>query len=445
MTIFRRPADSIWVLLRFLSKRLFIVGGGGLLLLAMAGQTSERGQGALHMTVPGSLMSSAVLHTSAPDQWSEKALLAQRDTAASVRWTLIALDTQERVWRARLQAQVDLTRGDSTTLHALHEASPLVTAYPWTLLSLAQHNAAREADAAGASVEAAIAAASAEVISGLFPMLSEQAADYLDAELRMLPDTSGTALGRRVALTRIAGLPAVDQSPTAFEYVGPMGWRTHPGRVPDGLNFAVAAPVVLDSAAQFRPAPPPSPESRDFADALAEVRQAAEDRTPAQRRAARFWALRNGPTEWTRRAAELLAREGTSDPEAIAVLARLQAAVTDANIACFEAKYHYGLLRPEHADSTITRPWAVSLPNFPAYPAAHACTAGAAETILVEALPGAEAEIRAAAHEMAESRLWGGVHYRFDNEAGLTLGHKVAQYVMAHPERLALSTPVTAD
>ena len=53
---------------------------------------------------------------------------------------------------------------------------------------------------------------------------------------------------------------------------------------------------------------------------------------------------------------------------------------SNATIACWEAKYHYWLLRPEHADSTITRPFGVALPNFPAYPSGHACTAGAAET-----------------------------------------------------------------
>jgi membrane-associated phospholipid phosphatase len=103
----------------------------------------------------------------------------------------------------------------------------------------------------------------------------------------------------------------------------------------------------------------------------------------------------------------------------------------DAYIACWDAKYHYWTIRPEQADPSITRPFGVALPNFPAYPSGHACAAGAAEAVLTDAVPAASGEVREAAWEMAESRLWGGVHYRFDNDAGLDLGRAVAALVLA--------------
>ena len=415
---------------------LLLVGGVLIVLWTFAAWLPEReGDRSPVMATPDS---SGVVSQGKVPQWLPKATLALRDTAVSIRWTLLALDLQQQMRRNRLQARVDAERGDSAALHALREASPLVAKYPWTLLALAQHEAARRADGANANVHASVAAASAEVTSRLFPAVRTQVLGRLDANVRAMPDTSGAAIGRQAARIWLAAFSEPSPPPIPSEYVGPMGWRSRPDRVPDGLDLAVAVPIVLDRANQFRPGPPPASGDQAFVDALAEVRRAAQHRTPAQRRAARFWALRNGATEWTRRAAHLLAREGISDPVAAAVFARLHAAITDATIACFEAKYHYGLLRPEHADSTITRPWAVGLPHFPAYPAGHACTAGAAETILTDALPGAETEIRTAAHEMAESRLWGGVHYRFDNEAGLALGRDVARFVMAHPERLSL-------
>lgn len=345
------------------------------------------------------------------------------------------MDAEEQARGIRLQARVDAIRGDSTGLHALRGAVPLVSTYPWALFALAQREAARGASTASKNVDAAIAAASAEVISARWPSLRPQAQARLDAELRGRPDTSGVALGRRAAQAWMATLAGARRALDTSDYVGPMGWRSLPGRDPDGQDLALSAPFVLAHADQFRPAPPPVPGSKAFAEALAEVRRAAEQRTSAQRRVARYWALRNGITEWARRAAHLLAREEIGDPEAVTVLARLQVALADATIACFEAKYHYGLLRPEHVDSTITRPWAVSLPNFPAYPAGHGCTAGAAETVLIDAIPAARNEIREAAAEMTDSRLWAGVHYRFDNEEGRALGRAVARFVLDHPDR----------
>ena len=104
------------------------------------------------------------------------------------------------------------------------------------------------------------------------------------------------------------------------------------------------------------------------------------------------------------------------------MLAVLQAALHDASVACFEAKYHYAVPRPSHLDPSIETSFGVGVPNFPAYPAGHGCSAGAAEAVLVWALPEIAGDVRADAWEMAESRLWAGVHYPFDNRAARRAG-----------------------
>ena len=354
---------------------------------------------------------------------------APPDTAASVRWTAAALDLWDAARSDLRQSAVDAARGDGA---ALRDARPLPPAGRfWTLLALAQRDAAPHGPAA-------VAGASAEVVRTLLP--TGRTRQRLAARLMRDPsgtDVNGLGLGRRLAQARLAAHPPDDPVWVGTVPTGEGRWRPALGTQPDGAAVPGYRPLVLARADQFRPPPPPAVGTDAFRHALAEVRRASRVRTAAQRRAARFWAGRNGATEWTRRAAALLAREGVADPAAADVLARLHASVYDATIACWEAKYHYWLLRPEHADPAITRPWGVSLPNFPAYPSGHACTAGAAETVLTAALPGAADEVRAAAQEMAESRLWGGVHYRFDNEAGLALGRAVAAYVAEHAGRLA--------
>ncbi|MEM1117144.1 MAG: vanadium-dependent haloperoxidase [Bacteroidota bacterium] len=351
------------------------------------------------------------------------------DTAASVRWTAFALDVWAEASDLRTQARAEAARGDSTGLRILRSLPP--AGRLWPLLALAQHDAARLG-------EAAVIGASAAALDALLPeaALRQRVAARLDAEVQALADTSGLAAGRHATLARLAAAPDDDPTWTGTVPEGPDVWRPYPNTEPEGAAVPGYRPWVLDRADRFRPPPPPAVGSEAFRAALDEVREATETRTMEQRRRARFWARVHGATEWTRRAATLLARDGTADPEAAAVLAALQVSIYDGIIACWEAKYHYWLIRPEQVDPSITRPWGVALPNFPAYPSGHACTAGAAETVLAAALPEAADEIGHAAWEMAESRLWGGVHYRFDNDAGLDLGRAVARYVLAHADRL---------
>jgi membrane-associated phospholipid phosphatase len=103
-------------------------------------------------------------------------------------------------------------------------------------------------------------------------------------------------------------------------------------------------------------------------------------------------------------------------------------AASDAIIACFEAKYHYWSIRPSQADTTLVLADSVGLPNFPSYPSGHACSAGAFDAVLGHFFPDDRAEFTRIAEEQAMSRLYGGIHYRFDNDTGLELGRIVAQF-----------------
>jgi membrane-associated phospholipid phosphatase len=114
-------------------------------------------------------------------------------------------------------------------------------------------------------------------------------------------------------------------------------------------------------------------------------------------------------------------------------------AAFDALIACNDAKYTYWLLRPTQADPGIKL--AIGLPNFPSYPSNHACISAAEAGVIAAYVPGERERLRALATEAAISRVFGGIHYRFDGVAGLELGDRVADHVLhvSQRERDALS------
>ena len=119
---------------------------------------------------------------------------------------------------------------------------------------------------------------------------------------------------------------------------------------------------------------------------------------------------------------------GSAPDDAVAGAASRVLSQADAFIACWDAKYAYWSLRPVTAIRRLVDPsWLsyIVTPPFPSYVSGHSSTSAAASTVLAAFFPANAAQLRAMAEEAAVSRLYGGIHYRSDNEAGLTLGRRV--------------------
>jgi hypothetical protein len=191
-------------------------------------------------------------------------------------------------------------------------------------------------------------------------------------------------------------------------------------------------PWLMKSAAEHRAPPPPPFDSEVFRAALAEVKRFSDTRTREQERTAALWADGVGsytpPGRWNKIASDLILKHGLTELRAGRVLALLNAAMMDAGIACWETKYHYLVMRPSQVDPSITTP--VGLPNFPAYTSAHAAFSGAASALLGGLFPNEAASLNASAEEAAFSRVLGGIHYRFDGDAGLAQGRGVARLAL---------------
>jgi hypothetical protein len=188
-------------------------------------------------------------------------------------------------------------------------------------------------------------------------------------------------------------------------------------------------PWVLKSADQFRPPPPPAPGSAQMAADLAELK--SFPRTLITRRASWFWAAIPELREWMAITNLKLFENRLSDdpPRAARAMALLMVANFDAFVACFEAKYHYLAPRPFQVDPNVDMLFPA--PNHPSYPAAHGCGDGASEVVLSYLFPRDAAFFRERAEEGAMSRLWAGIHFRSDIDAGLTLGRSVGQLAVS--------------
>jgi membrane-associated phospholipid phosphatase len=190
----------------------------------------------------------------------------------------------------------------------------------------------------------------------------------------------------------------------------------------------------MTSGAQFRPAPPPAFGSPQFSDALAEVRKISDTRTEEQKQIAIFWNLPAGthqpPGYWNAEAATLALRYRLNERDAAHTMALMNMTSYDAVVASHEAKYHYWLVRPSQADAGIVLP--IGLPNFPSYPSNHASISAAMARVLGDRFPSEARRLDDLADQAALSRVYGGIHYRFDGEAGLSLGRTVAAWALAH-------------
>lgn len=313
-------------------------------------------------------------------------------------------------------------------------------------LALAQHAAVAAAEARDAgAVPGAIARASATVLAHVFPADAAALDSVVRAEERLAaaratPTRSpastfaaGEAVGREAADAVVARAASdrFDATFTGAIPTGPGAWvATAPPLLP---ALGQMRPFVLGSGSQLRPPPPPAFGSPAFVAALAEVRQAARSRTPEQLRLAQDWALPGGTVlpagYWNREAVALAARHALGERATAHVLALAHAALMDATIAVHDAKYTYWYVRPSQADPTI--PLGVGLPSHPSYPSNHTAASVAAAHVLGAFFPADSARLDALAAEAGLSRLHGGIHYRFDIDAGATLGHAVARATLA--------------
>ena len=353
-----------------------------------------------------------------------------------------------KFWEASASVRWNEIARAQTLTHAI---SQQFGSRAFAYLSLAQYDAAVAAEEAKvhgdhASISAAIARASAVVLGSFYP---DQAA-YFDAQVagqELAPQwpgedhtdfAAGEAVGRNIGAAVVASAATDGFTSSVAGVVIPVCagcWISAPGKVPVFPRLSEMRPFFLMTANQFRPGPPPAFGSPEFLAALAEVRSFSDNRTHEQDSIAKFWASPGGFANSAAAYANQLATAEISkfhldEIRAAHVLAVMNMVAMDAFIASHDAKYTYWMIRPPQADPGIVLD--IPLPNHPSYPSNHASVTGASMAVLATLFPSDADYLNGLADQAGISRVYGGIHYRFDMNAGLALGRAIASYALQH-------------
>ena len=349
---------------------------------------------------------------------------------------------------------------------AYEAANAIARRYPAPLLKL---------DAAkGASVDAAIAAASYGTLKQLVPS-QQPAIDAAYQEfLAKIPEGPAKVAGVEV------GAAAAGQLLEQRANDGAMTQESYRPFTTAGVYVPTMLPAVsqwpgrqpcwnMTSAAQFRPGPPPALGSalwaRDYNEIKAVGARQGSTRTAEQTAMARFWEATR-PTIYhgvVRGVANMPGRDVLQNARLFAVATQ---AADDALIAVFDGKYHYAFWRPITAirngdidgnDATERDPsWRpfIDTPMHPEYPCAHCIVAAAFGEVLRAEIgagpvppltttsPTADnvarswATIDAFVQEVSNARIYDGVHFRNSTEVGAAMGQKIGALAVArHPQK----------
>ena len=307
------------------------------------------------------------------------------------------------------------------------------------------------------SEDAVLSGVTVEMIKSLFPAAVEEvtlkAAEQRNAaqwsgKATASDIAAGLALGKSVATVFLAraagdGMRNAGGSPAIWKAMadsatgrGEIAWlsRDIPARPPMLPLFGQVRAWMMTPAdiIAARPTAPPSTSSQQMKDETAEVKSTVEHLTSAQLAIAQKWNDGAGtyspPGHWNDIALEYVRDSKMSEVRAARVFAMLNMAMHDAGVGCWEAKFYYFNPRPSQMDPSIKTQ--IGLPNFPSYPSGHSTFSAAAADVMSYFFPTGTASFAAMRDEAGISRLYGGIHYRADIEAGKAHGARIAAFTL---------------
>jgi hypothetical protein len=375
---------------------------------------------------------------------------------------------------------------------AVFEAVNSITGdYQGSLGSEAAPNGLPISAAVGASPEAAAIQAAYRVLFNYFGGDAATAAALnadRTASLALIPNgtpkTNGIAAGEAAALALIALRVGDGSSPLTNYLPSPQhagDWDVYPGcpttaggaqlggilfNWGDVKPFGIAVPATGHWYEPFRPDPPPALTSNEYAKDYNEVKTVGSAAATAQQRPAdratvvRFFGSLSSNYLFFMATRQIAAARGDSLSENARNLALISIATNDALIASFKTKYFYKFWRPItaiHLGATDGNPkttedaaWTTFWPTpcFPSYPSNHASGSNAAlETMrriygaaghaisLTATIPVIGpttlqySQLQKISDDIDDARVYGGIHFRFDQLAGGRLGREIGTYV----------------
>ncbi len=328
-----------------------------------------------------------------------------------------------------------------------------------------------------ASIEAAAAQAAHDVLVGLYPTRATIFDTELAISLQGIEENraqQGIRVGQIVAERMLAARAndGWNVTPPAYSLPAtPGNWQPVPGSA-TFTHYPSVIPFGIISGTQFRPSPPPPLTSATYAADLNEVKElgsvSSATRTADQTHVAQLWAGVGTPTNflfvWNNVARTVATSRDTTTVEKARLFALINFSLHDALQTTFASKFYYGLWRPVsairradedgNANTTGDPTWSslITAPPYPSYAGNMAAIGTSQSTILGlffgrddiafqhtwEGANGATrsyAGFAAMANEQERARVYGGIHFTFDNVAGQSVGRNVANYIFANVMR----------
>jgi len=328
-----------------------------------------------------------------------------------------------------------------------------------------------------ASIEAAAAQAAHDVLAGLYPTRVAVFDAELATSLQGIDEyraQQGIRVGQIVAERMLAtrSNDGWTVTPPSFTLPAtPGNWQPTPpaNAAASFTHYPSVMPFAITSAYQFAPKPPPAITSAQYAADLNEVKElgsaASATRTLDQTQVAKLWANVNTPTNfllvWNNVARTVSEARNLTTVEKARLFALTNIALHDALQTTFASKFQHGMWRPftairradedGNAATTADPSWTslIAAPPYPSYAGNMAAIGTSQATILAlffgrddiafqHTWAGAGGATRsyagfnAMADEQERARVYGGIHFTFDNVAGQSVGRNVANHVFSN-------------
>ncbi len=391
----------------------------------------------------------------------------------AVFWNQVALETIKSTNTAPPMAARNLAIASIASYDAVNSIERIGKAYVF------------KDNYSGADARAAVAEANYRTLRTLFPTRATQLSQIYQQRLDLLG--SGTSIEQGLEAGRRSAAAILNRRDNDGAYVnlGPyMGsndpgkWRPTDNGLPGALpHWRDVATFSMNSNRQFDGGTAPILSSAKYAESLSEVKLLGSAtsvlRTADQTETAYFWRAGGNsytpPGQWNQVAQTIGQNRGNTLADNVRMFGALNTSLADAGIAAWEVKYSDEMWRPETAIRLAdqdgnggTAPdltWNPLLPtpNHPSCVSGHSTFSGAAAASLA-ALYGDNQtfsftddtygitrhfnSFSQAMDEAGMSRIYGGIHFSFDNEIGKSLGWQIGKHVVATTFQ-AVPEPIT--
>jgi PAP2 superfamily protein len=323
----------------------------------------------------------------------------------------------------------------------------------------------------GASADAAAIQAAYHVLNFYFGPSATLDAQYANS-IGQIPNgqakIDGIVTGDAAASAMISLRANDGSSPPQFKVPGPVvpgEWQATPSCSPAGgiaFQWQNVTPFGIQSVSSFLLGPPPSLTGNEYAKTYDEVVTVGSvnstERPQDRSNVALFYAAASPTQAFNQAAVQVAQQQGASLSVNAHALALVNMAISDSLVASFFNKYHYNFWRPEtaiHAGETDGNPKTEADPNyapfittpcFPSYPSNHGSAGNAAAEVLrrvygeaghsmtltnplVPTITLQYSSFTQITDDISDARVYGGIHFRTDQEAGADLGRAIGTAV----------------